>query len=427
MGARGVLRSCLVALTGIVVVLAGLAWADVPARAASRPGAAKAVWMSAQEVVTGASGATTTLTIKWPRVRGATSYDLIHAPSTDVFGSRHRRLRTGIARSGTPTETYVLRGLVPGRKYCFRVRGRSSGGVGTKSPLHCKITMPASRALNPAKVPMKITTFNVCGNADACQRWSWTTRRPLVRQHVLMSGADVVAVQEGRRRLPDIEADLASAGFVKACAASGAQAVFVRRSVYAVSAGSAGGVRFTSDPAHGGCWARVRHLSTGNLAVVSSVHLYVGRTAYATRARDAQTAKVLTMMEARYGVVNAPGTPPFVLIGDFNSHRGHPVDAPLLRLTKAGFHDAYDVSATYRAPYLNSANGYRSLPVRSVLWGAHVDRVFIPKGASVTGWRTVSRISKGRYVTPMPSDHHPVAVTAYLPPVGGCVLVILCG
>ncbi|WP_156391762.1 MULTISPECIES: fibronectin type III domain-containing protein [unclassified Nocardioides] len=384
-----------------------------------------AAWMSAQQVVTGTGGATTTLTIHWPRTGGATSYDLLLAPSSDVLGSRYRTARTGIRVGGGSQETFVLRGLKPDTLYCFRVRGRSSTGIGNLGPLHCKVTMPAARALAPTPLAMNVATFNVCGRALSCQRWSWETRRPVVKQHILMSGADVVAIQEGRTRIADIEADLAGSGFVKACDASGAQAVFVRSSVYAVAPNSADGVRFATDLSHGGCWVRLLHSATRTPVVVASVHLYVGSGDVGNRTRAAQTSQVLDLMAAKYGAINQPGTPRFVIAGDFNSHRSHSVDAPLVRLNQAGFADAYDVSATYRLPYLNSANGYDVVPRTSLLWGAHVDRIFVPQGGSATGWRTISRLSNGRYVAPMPSDHHPVAATVYLPP-ATCTLGLFC-
>lgn len=386
----------------------------------------RAVWVSAQQVVPGSGGsATTALTLHWTRTTGATSYDLLLAPSWDVTGSRYRIARTGIPVNGAARETYVVRGLKPGTKYCFRVRGRSGTGIGNLGPLHCKITMPAARALTPTPFALKIATFNVCGKAESCQRWTWEIRRPLVIQHISMSGADVVAIQEGRTRMADIEADLSESGFVKACDASGAQAVFVRRSVYAVTPDSAAGVRFADDLSHGGCWVRLVHWATRTPVVVTSLHLYVGVGDLGNRMRAAQTSQVLSLMATKYGALNQPGTAPFVLAGDFNSHRAHSADTPLLRLNQSGFDDAYDVSATYQLPFLNSANHYESVPATSTLWGAHLDRVFVPQGASVTGWRTVSRISSGRYVTPMPSDHHPVTVTVHLPP-ADCTLGVFC-
>jgi hypothetical protein len=51
--------------------------------------------------------------------------------------------------------------------------------------------------------------------------------------------------------------------------------------------------------------------------------------------------------------------------------------------------------------------------------------VFVPPGASVTGWRTVAPMRAGRYLTPMASDHNPVVLTVYLPVRGGLLDGIL--
>ncbi|WP_435771592.1 fibronectin type III domain-containing protein [Nocardioides sp. SYSU DS0651] len=380
----------------------------------------RAAWVTGQTVASTSAGRRTTLTLKWPRTAGATTNELHYAPAYDVQRSRGRVVVRAIPASGRALETYVVRGLEPGRKYCFQLRGRSTTGVGHLGPTHCKVVMPAARALKPTKVELRMVTFNVCGKAEPCQaRWSWSRRRPLVKQHIVMSGADVVALQETRAVLSGIARDLEAEGFVKACSWANAQAVFVRRSVYAVTWGSAGGLRFTNDKAHGGCWAKVRHRATGTQLAVASVHLRKGRGAWPAHVREVQTSKILRVMQERYGDIGARGTPRFVIGGDFNSHRGHAYDGPLQRLRRAGFDDAYDVSATFRTPYRNSANRYRARPMTSVLWGSHVDRVFVPEGATVTGWRTVTRTRGNRYVTPLPSDHSPVAMTIYLPSSGG--------
>lgn len=389
-----------------------------PVRTAGAP------WVVAQEVRSGS----TRLTLSWRRTGRASSYDLIYAAGATALRTRAVKVQRGVRASGRSVESVVVGGLEPGRIFCFQVRGRARTGVGARGPVHCKVAQPASRALQPSRLAVKIATFNICGRAPKCQRVAWSKRRAAIDQHLAETGADAIALQETRSRLADVAADLRRRGFVQACSAAGAQAVFVRASVYAAETWRAGGLRFAGDRSHGACWVVLRHRATGARVVATSIHLRVGPGTAASEMRARQSRQVLGLLEAAYGKLGDPRTPPFLLSGDFNSHRSYRLDGPRRELARSGFADAYDVSATYAAPYRSSAHGrHRTKPRITTRWGAHVDRVFVPRGASVTGWRTVMHLRNGRFVQPLPSDHSPVVVTVYLPHTPGGLLGGLLG
>lgn len=412
-------------------------------RTPHRVGRAKPAWVIAQQVQSTSAGPRTALTLRWPRVPGARRYTVTVGPSYDVQRSHARSVLRGFQTTGRAQETYVIRGLMPGQRYCFQVRGRYRKGTGALSTSHCKITMPASKAVRPTGFAVRMATYNICGAAAHCQgrKHLWRLRRPYISQLIRSAGVDVVAIQETRKRLADVVADLKPHGFVAACQYAHAQALLVRTSAYRVVPGSTGGLRFRGDISHGGCWAKLQHRATGSLVAVASVHLRKGRRRADARRRDVQAAKVVTLMQQKYGAIGAARTPPFLIGGDFNSHRGHEYDGPRVRLARSGFLDGYDISGTYTAPNRNSANQFRHRPLTSTIWGAHPDRIFVPPAATVTGWRTVARMRAGRYLAPIPSDHNPVAMTIYLPvtgsgPIGGggkkgggglgCLLGLLC-
>jgi endonuclease/exonuclease/phosphatase family metal-dependent hydrolase len=59
----------------------------------------------------------------------------------------------------------------------------------------------------------------------------------------------------------------------------------------------------------------------------------------------------------------------------------------------------------------NSANQYRRLPPRS---GLALDRIYASPGIAVTAWRQVLRLSNGRLLGVIPSDHNPVVADLVL-------------
>jgi hypothetical protein len=368
---------------------------------------ARPVWIRSQAVEGTGAAATTTLTVRWPRVPGATTYEL------DYRMGRNVQLAGKITKRGIRGETAIVRGLRPGQAYCFQVRGRNSAGYGTRSATHCKFTMPADRRATASPEPtiIDVGTFNLC--SDACP--AWPTRAPKVPARILAMDVGLMAVQEADSGTDYLDSYLP--GYTKGCQVGDgraeldhwdSQTVFVRDADYTIVRGTANGMRFAGKT-HGACWVEVIDNSTGRHIVVASVHLLNGKGATEDRTREAQTAALLSRIDQDY-----PSSMPLVLAGDFNSSRSRDYDAPRVVLERRRFHDGYDVAASYLSPpWQNSASGWYAVPVSSWTWGAHIDRVFAPPSAHVRSWQIVEPMAGGRY-TQLLSDHSPVKVSIQL-------------
>lgn len=396
------------AFAATVLVAPGAA----PADAATRPAQGKPVWMQKQAI----EGGRTTLVVRWPQVAGAKSYQLEWAKgmSVQVPG---KSTRSGIRPPATGHVTTVVRGLMPGRIYCFQVRGHNRAGYGPRSPRHCKVTMHAKRAPSASPLVVDVGSWNTCSYSCA----DWATRAPKIRDRIASLNVGVMALQEAGNATSYIADHLA--GHTQACqTGDGAawrsstssrqdgQSVFVRDSAYAVVPGTANGHQFAAGKSHGACWVEVEHRATGRHLVVASVHLLNGKGDQEDRTRYAQTSTLLQMIADHYAQLGRP-RPPLVLAGDFNSQRGRPYDAPRVRLEASGFHDAYDVAASYDSPpWLSSGHGWTSVPACSWLWGSHIDRIWAPPLAHVRSWRLVEPMASGRY-TQVLSDHSALRVS----------------
>ncbi|MFI5426805.1 hypothetical protein [Aeromicrobium sp. UC242_57] len=76
-----------------------------------------------------------------------------------------------------------------------------------------------------------------------------------------------------------------------------------------------------------------------------------------------------------------------------------------------GYYDAYDQAQTLKRQHHNSFNDFKTTPKISYKWGDHVDKVWIrPDQGRVLSWVNGARISGGKMVKPIPSDHSPIIV-----------------
>lgn len=372
---------------------------------------AGAAWVSKQAIEGSGGAASTTLTVRWPRLAGATSYEL------DYRLGRTVQAPGKITRKGIRGEVAVVRGLRPGRIYCFQVRGRNGAGYGMRGSTHCKFTMTTDRRPSGSPFVLDVGSYNVC--SMACSGWS--ARAPKVRDRVKAIGVGVMAVQEAGEATPYLAEHLD--GYDQACkTGDGAawrgstsahldgQSLFIRTTDYSVVRGTANGIQFNSGNSHGACWVELVHRATQHRVIVASVHLRNGQGDAEDRIRHAQTSTLMQLIAEQFPT----GRPPIVLAGDFNSHRSRSFDAPRLRLEQSGFHDAYDVAASYDSPtWRNSGHGWSVTPATSTLWGSHIDRVWAPAGAHVRSWRIIEPVVAGRY-SELLSDHSPLRVSIQL-------------
>lgn len=399
-------------------------WSKVVCRTTPRLAPGGAVWMDAQQV----DGATTTLGIRWHRVEGAASYELDYAPGDGSVQNDKKKRTVTVPAGGAAVEGRVVGGFEPGRVYCFQVRALNRYGAGLRGPTHCKYTMPVSRAARPAAFTLDAGTYNICSNVCKVGSQAWSARRDGVAERILAADLDVIGVQEaGNPATNDLTADLD--GYGLGCrvgdgstwnpsldAQARNQALFVRSSTYSVVAGTASGIRFSQvgdvSPTHGACWVEVQHRATGRRLLVASVHLVQPIGASWDAGRAQQTAELMAAIGRQYPL----GSPPVVLVGDFNSHRSRATDAPREHLETLGFHDSYDVAASYLSPpFQNSAHGWNVVPVTSWRWGDHLDHVFAPAGAHVASWQILEPQNPDGTYARLLSDHSLLRVSLQFP------------
>ncbi|MFW6868968.1 endonuclease/exonuclease/phosphatase family protein [Nocardioides sp. CPCC 206347] len=411
------------ALVALLCALPLVGLSAAPALAA-RPGRAGISWVNAQILNRGPSVA---VEVQWPRVRGATSYQIELAlssgaiSSTEVQGSSTKRTVT-VRGTSSSVQRGVATGLRPGSTYCFQIRARNRSGFGHRGGLHCKVTVRANRPVPPSPIPMAIATYNTCSSACTSTLGAWSARGPRVRDRVLQMNigangrrADIVAIQEGNLATPYLTSAL-DGTFTRGCQTGDGtghpshdlQSLFVRYATYEVVPGTAGGLLFAQydDPVHGACWVKVRDKASQQEVVVVSAHLWNGDDTAGDTRRGLETDLLADTVKATF-----PDSP-IVYAGDFNSTRSRARDTPLNRMHSDGQDDAYDQAARYLSrPYRNSACGTSTTPRTSWRWGNHIDRVFAPARTHVATWEVDYRMDGSRYLAPLPSDHHPVLVS----------------
>ncbi len=114
-----------------------------------------------------------------------------------------------------------------------------------------------------------------------------------------------------------------------------------------------------------------------------------------------------------------------IYAGDFNSHKNRGTyiesarfgsqDSVGRTFAAAGYYDSYDLARTLKRNNWNSYGGWSRKPKRSIVWGDHVDHVYVkPSRSNVYQWMNAALYSGSRYSSPLPSDHRPVMAQLYV-------------
>lgn len=364
---------------------------------------------------TGASltNAGATLTVVWPAVKGAESYEVFASRDFDkaVVASRPVARVTGTSAT--------IRGLTAGSDYYVAVRatwtdaagrvipGPPSGRVG-----HSTISKQASMPASAAK--LSVLTWNACSNACA----NTATRMSVINRRIGEVEPGIVALQEASRYTE------APAGY--RFAFDGQNDILYRTAEYKPVAAkkgkpASGLTRFASAKATAGkgiAWSALRH-SSGEYVVVLNAHLVAGTSAKAVAQRQYEAGRlapfassILTRLAASHGSLTDWKKARVVIAGDFNTHKSRLGDKTMAILEKAGWFDAYDEAARLTRQHFNSANPtWSTKPVIGERWGDHVDKVLVrPSRSVVYSWENIGKMSGGKFTAPLGSDHHPVKV-----------------
>lgn len=369
-----------------------------------KPGAVGLVTFTGASLT--AKGAT--LSIDWANVARASSYDVF------VSSSYSGAVKATKPRLSVTSSKAVITGLKKGTSYFVRIVAANNVGRGDSSARVGHKTITAEAKLDGTEAPYSVMTWNVCsvvcGNIGA--------RTKAINSRIRELKVGVVGLQEAMKYTK------APSGY--AFAVNGQNDILIRKGVFSkvgkkgnvATTGSKKFARKYAGSGHGVTWAALRH-SSGKYVVVFNTHLVVGtsKSLRAQRNYEAQQLSpyvnaVMRKLSASNPKLKGAAT---ILIGDFNTSLSAAGDSTMSSLNKAGWVDSFQQARTLIRQHHNSANPDRnSKPVIGITWGAHVDKVWVkPSRTVITSWENAGKMKGSRYVTPLPSDHHPVLVKGY--------------
>jgi len=110
-----------------------------------------------------------------------------------------------------------------------------------------------------------------------------------------------------------------------------------------------------------------------------------------------------TLIQDANQLAASNGNLPIVYAGDYNSNSKHPLDGPAVEMRAAHNADSeYAAPSRTNAKY-DSANKYMTTPPA---FGDDIDHVYASPGVSLRAWALWMKMSSGKLVSPIPSDHH---------------------
>jgi endonuclease/exonuclease/phosphatase family metal-dependent hydrolase len=432
------LRLLVCALTA---VLAAALLGTVPAQAAPRKPAKVGLVSFTKAALHKSKGTTyAKVRLSWPAAKNATRYQVFVA-----------RTKSGVQKAKKPRVTVrgtqaVVTKLGRNRTYWFQVRGTNGSRAGSRSARVARVTPVSTAVLSSAAHPIhSMMSYNVCSNA--CTTRAWSARQPLVVKQILAVRPGVVAVQEASRWSTDIPGYLEAEG-------GRDNRIFYRDDLYEqvtqdlapeqhsadcelqrtargslVRDENGDPVRVepctlavdgvTDPPGKKAPWALLQHRASGQKVLFVGAHLLTGSSDANARYRATQANDIFTQLKAQlawWGLDFA--RTPIAVIGDFNTNRSRSNHAVVESAMKRhGFWDSYEQARSLSRQHQNTANPswqWRT-PTIGVTWGDHVDKVWVrPSRSIVKSWANVALMAGGQYVTPLPSDHHPLLVRAQL-------------
>lgn len=351
----------------------------------------------------------TSLTVDWADIPGATSYYVYANTSHDLVTRPAQPINQKVTSSKA-----TVTGLKPGVAYFIQVRGVSAAGMGPRSSPVAHETITAQATLPVGSPSYLAVSWNVCSNV--CSGFS--TRKNVINKRITELAPDIVALQEASKYTTP------PSGYTFAY--NGQNDILIRNGRFTRVAATSGGatsgaVLFPSQYASAGkgmSWAAVRHSSGAYLLVVDT-HLVVGTSASVVRQRQYEAGKLadavtatLTKLNKTHRSLTDWTKAPVMIVGDLNTHKSRVGDGTMAALEKRGWYDAYDQARTLSLQHYNTANPTMSLtPFTSVTWGDHIDKVLVrPSRSVVYSWRNAGKTAGGKWIGPLGSDHHPLAV-----------------
>jgi hypothetical protein len=154
-----------------------------------------------------------------------------------------------------------------------------------------------------------------------------------------------------------------------------------------------------------------RTKSTGAKFLFVTTHLAANQGAAFDRQRAANTNSMIRQAKA---LARSAGVASVVYSGDFNSypHRYRYSDTTGAAMSAAGTSDAIQVAQQTSNAQYNSINQYFRTPPRN---SGSADHIYVSPGVGVQSWREMLKLSRGKFVGTIPSDHNPVYAWINLP------------
>ncbi|MBC9227227.1 hypothetical protein GL325_12910 [Aeromicrobium sp. 636] len=420
----------------LTAVLAAATLGTPSVAAPKKPGKVGLVSVTGTATYTSAGKKYARVSVSWPRASRATRYQ-VFVGNSKAQVAKQKKPRTTV-RSPKATIKKLKRNKV----YWVQVRALNGKRAGSRSARIARVTPAASATLSTARHPVySLMSYNVCSNA--CSRWS--TRAPLVVREVQRLKPDVLALQEASRwgttvipgytetlggkdnrilyrtaAFEQVEQTLSPEQQSAECPLAvdpennlvlGDDGKPVRAEPCILPVDG-----IADPPGKQAPWAVLRHRASGQTVVFVAVHLQVDdKRSMATR-RATQATDIFSALGAQLAWWGRNvRSMPVVVLGDFNTNRSRAGNNRLESVMHAnGFYDAYEQARSLSRQHFNTANPrWLTKPVVGVTWGDHVDKVWVRPGRSrVVSWANAGRMSGGRFVAPLPSDHHPLLVRA---------------
>jgi endonuclease/exonuclease/phosphatase family metal-dependent hydrolase len=345
----------------------------------------------------------------------ATGYQVQRA--TNAAMTSH--VRTETVYGNTPQ--YTPFGLRNGRTYYFRIRALN---LFTPSPW--STAEPMTTHVDTFDV--RVMTYNVleATNDGRTEGGSvvapWSTRKVAIAQTIEAAHPDVIGVQEAasfvghnrKRQIDSLKNELSGYGLANTELRPGEPGwhrtgdyILFRKATFS-RVGDGG--HWALGNRRWAAWQVLRNRATGAQLLFVNAHLLVSPGGAADAARQRETERLIAKAHGkaiRRGI-------PVVYVGDFNSDefRRHVYNAPAMVMRDNGIADAYQAAGERVRGDYNTANGYQRRPPRD---GAHIDYVFAPPGVGVRRWTLEMRLSHGRFVGTIPSDHNALVADLSIP------------
>ncbi len=326
------------------------------------------------------------------------------------------------------TRQFTPYGLMAGTRYWFRVRALNGA---TRSAWSSAVS--ATPQTGEARI--RVVAYNLLGmwadgergdfgKGEVVKPWM-TSRRPAAAALVRPVTPDIVLVQEASSwtagwaspwQVDTFASTLGSDYRVARTQGRAGEPDYIRTGnhvVYRASVFDAvgNGGHWSLGNGRYAAWQLLRHKATGaELLAVSTHNTSLAGASYDVK-RRAEFDRLLSLV-THYRSTRGPV--PVVYGGDVGSVRArwHPYDPPGVVIRGSGGVDTIEAAQRVTNAKYSSYNHYTRVPKQATGSG---DRIFVSAGVGVRAWAQLLRLSSGKFVGTIPSDHNPVLADITVP------------